>query len=54
MATGKGVVQGYTAVAAVDAKARIIVDAQAHVAGTEQELPLPSWPRSPRSARRRH
>jgi hypothetical protein len=41
MATGKGVVQGYTAVAAVDAKAQIIVDAQAHGTGTEQELLLP-------------
>lgn len=40
MATGKGVVQGYTAVAAVDAKAQIIVDAQAHGTGTEQELLL--------------
>jgi len=41
MATGKGVVQGYTAVAAVDARAQIIVDAQAHGTGTEQELLLP-------------
>lgn len=41
MATGKGVVQGYTAVAAVDARAQIIVDAQAHGTGTEQVLPLP-------------
>jgi hypothetical protein len=41
MATGKGVVQGYTAVAAIDAKAQIIVDAQAHGTGTEQELLLP-------------
>ena len=41
MATGKGVVQGYTAVAAVDAKAQIIIDAQAHGTGTEQELLLP-------------
>lgn len=41
MATGKGVVQGYTAVAAVDARAQIIVDAQAHGTGTEQVLLLP-------------
>jgi hypothetical protein len=30
MATSKGVIQGYTAVAAVDAKAQIIVAARAH------------------------
>ncbi len=41
MATGKGVVQGCTAVAAVDAQSQIIVDAQAHGTGTEQELLLP-------------
>lgn len=41
MATGKGVVQGYTAVAAVDARTQIIMDAQAHGTGTEQELLLP-------------
>jgi hypothetical protein len=41
MATGKGVIQGYTAVAAVDAKHQIIVEAQAHGTGSEQELLLP-------------
>lgn len=42
MATGKGVVQGYTGVATVDAKAQIVVDAQAHGTGSEQELLLPA------------
>jgi transposase len=41
MATGKGVIQGYTGVAAVDAKHQIIVEAQAHGTGSEQELLLP-------------
>jgi transposase len=41
MATGKGVIQGYTGVAAVDATYQIIVDAQAHGTGSEQELLLP-------------
>ena len=41
MATRKGVVQGYTGVAAVDETAQIIVDAQAHGTGSEQELLLP-------------
>ena len=41
MATGKGVLQGYTGVAAVDAKVQIVVDAQAHGTGSEQELLLP-------------
>jgi transposase len=41
MATSKGVVQGYTGVAAVDEKSQIIVDAQAHGTGSEQELLLP-------------
>ena len=41
MATDKGVLQGYTGVAAVDAKHPIIVDAQAHGTGSEQELLLP-------------
>ena len=40
-ATDKGVVPGYTGVAAVDAKHQIIVDAQAHGTGSEQELLLP-------------
>ncbi len=38
MATSKGVIQGYTGVAAVDEKAQIIMDAQAHGTGSEQEL----------------
>lgn len=41
MATGKGVIQGYTGVATVDAKHQIIVDAQAHGTGSEHELLLP-------------
>ena len=41
MATGKGVIQGYTGVAAVDAKHQIIVEAQAHGVGQEQELLVP-------------
>jgi transposase len=41
MATNKGVVQGYTGVAAVDEKSQIIVDAQAHGTGSEQALLLP-------------
>ena len=41
MATSKGVIQGYTGVAAVDAKHQIIIEAQAHGTGSEQELLLP-------------
>jgi transposase len=41
MATAKGVIQGYTGVAAVDERAQIIVEAQAHGAGQEQALLLP-------------
>jgi transposase len=41
MATGKGVIQGYTGVAAVDGKHQIIVEAQAHGTGSEHELLLP-------------
>lgn len=41
MGTGKGVLQGYTGAAAVDAKAQIIVEAQAHGTGSEQEVLLP-------------
>ena len=41
MATDKGVIQGYTGVATVDAKHQIIVDAQAHGTGSEQALLLP-------------
>ena len=41
MATGKGVIQGYTGVAVVDEKHQIIVEAQAHGVGQEQELLAP-------------
>ena len=41
MATSKGVIQGYTGVATVDARHQIIIDAQAHGTGSEQELLLP-------------
>jgi Transposase and inactivated derivatives len=37
MATSKGVIQGYTGVAAVDARHQIIVDAKAHGSGSEQD-----------------
>ncbi|MCV4633468.1 hypothetical protein OFB83_33235, partial [Escherichia coli] len=37
----QGVVQGYTGVATVDAAHQIVVDAQAHGTGLEQELLLP-------------
>ncbi len=38
MATGKGVLQGYTGVAVVDEKHQIVIDAQAHGVGQEQEV----------------
>ena len=41
MATGKGVIQGYSGVAAVDSTHQIIVEAQAHGTGSEQELLIP-------------
>lgn len=41
MATSKGVIQGYTGVAAVDEQAQIVVDAQAYGTGSEQELLQP-------------
>jgi hypothetical protein len=41
MATGKGVIQGYCGVAAVDAQCQIIVEAQAHGTGSEQALLVP-------------
>lgn len=41
MPTDKGVIQGYTGVAAVDEAHQIIVEAQAHGTGSEQELLLP-------------
>jgi hypothetical protein len=39
--TDKGVIQGYTGAAAVDEKHQIIVEAQAHGTGSEQELLVP-------------
>lgn len=42
MVTSEGVIQGYNGVATVDAAHQIIVDAQAHGAGAEQELLLPA------------
>ncbi len=41
LATGKGVIQGYTGVAAIDAAHQINVEAQAHGTGAEQELFAP-------------
>ena len=41
MATSKGVIQGYAGVAAVDSRHQIIVEAQAHGTGSEQELRVP-------------
>jgi hypothetical protein len=41
LATGKGVLQGYTGATAVDAKHQIIVEAQAYGTGSEQEVLLP-------------
>ena len=41
MATDKGVIQGYTGVAAVDAKHQVIIDAQAFGTGSEQALLAP-------------
>ncbi|MDP9179510.1 MAG: IS1182 family transposase [Gemmatimonadota bacterium] len=41
MATGKGVIQGYTGVTAVDSKHQIIIEAQAHGTSSEQELLMP-------------
>jgi hypothetical protein len=41
MGTGKGVLQGFTGAAAVDARAQIIVEPQAHGTGSEQEVLLP-------------
>ena len=38
MATSKGVTQGYPGVAAVDQAHQIIVEAQAHGTGSEQEV----------------
>jgi len=41
MATAKGVIQGCTGAAVVDEQAQIIVEAQAHGTGSEQELLIP-------------
>src|SRR5437867_235642 len=42
MATAKGVIQGYTAVAAVDGAHQVIVAASAHGSGSEQSTLLPT------------
>jgi transposase len=42
MATSKGVIQGYTAVAAVDSSHQVIVAAVAHGSGSEQSTLLPT------------
>ena len=42
MATSKGVIQGYTAVAAVDSRHQVIVAAVAHGSGSEQSTLLPT------------
>jgi hypothetical protein len=47
MATGKGVVQGYTGVATVDEKAQIIVDAQA----IHKAKPDPLWDKTKKGAK---
>ena len=41
MATSKGVIQGYCGVAAVDSQHQIVIEAQAHGTGSEQELLIP-------------
>jgi hypothetical protein len=41
MATAKGVIQGYTGVAVVDEQNQIVIEAQAHGTGSEQELLIP-------------
>jgi hypothetical protein len=41
LATDKGVIQGYSGIAVVDAAHQVIVEAQAHGTGAEQELLLP-------------
>ena len=48
MATSKGVIQGYTAVAAVDSKAQVIVAAQAHGSGSGESVLLPMVERTER------
>ena len=42
MSTDKGVLQGYSGIAVVDAAHQVIVEAQAHGTGAEQELLLPA------------
>lgn len=46
MATSKGVIQGYTAVAAVDSACQVIVAALAHGSGSEQSTLLPTVKRT--------
>lgn len=42
MATAKGVIQGYTGLAVVDEAHQIVIEAQAHGTGSEQELLIPA------------
>jgi hypothetical protein len=42
LATDKGVIQGYSGIAVVDAAHQVIVEAQAHGTGAEQELLIPA------------
>lgn len=51
--SARPLVQGYTGVARVDAAHQIVVDAQAHGTGSEQELLLPVIDAS-RAQRREH
>src|SRR4029079_10759054 len=41
LSTDKGVIQGYSGIAVVDAAHQVIIEAQAHGSGAEQELLLP-------------
>ena len=52
MKTGKGTIQGYTAVAVTDGKHQVIVEAQAHGAPQEQELLQPVLARLERDLKR--
>jgi transposase len=51
MATSKGVIQGYTAIAAVDSENQVIVAAQASGSGSEQNMLLPMVRRRTHCAR---
>lgn len=47
IATSKSVIQGYTGVAAVDAKHQVIVQAQAHGTGSSRNCCCSPWRRWP-------